>query len=416
VPAVAQSARGMEPGSLLPRAGLSASGQGEAVFAAAGTVDVRSGQVREQTLYGPAYAAGQARAQPWKPRTPDGEQGGQPAPQRARPPDLGIPPPALPAAQEVNPPAVHGSKWSSKWSNTSKLSAKDERAPLAPQMKQPPRQTLLTFVSIFLPPGVFTIVYYSFSFVFRDRFDAYVPYIVQWTCYALAVFIYLYALTVRVNLNRIYLYFIAAGVLFMSLCGGVYGDENYGRMRYFYAFQSMAAYVNINPSLDSGQSYSDAGEVYFKEGSRVDTTRAVAFKNSDVFCAAPIILELETGEEVEAKSMDWWAVGVNCCKPSGAGFTCGQSNNYLARSGMRLLEPYDLAYYQFAVHQFSKKYDLPAKNPLFFNWVVDPLAENGMLYLTAHRKYYQYVTEFFILNLVAVIIFRTALDWSSKHA
>ena len=27
----------------------------------------------------------------------------------------------------------------------------------------------------------------------------------------------------------------------------------------------------------------------------------------------------------------------------------------LALSGMRLLEPYDLPYYQFAVHQFSKK-------------------------------------------------------------
>jgi len=326
---------------------------------------------------------------------------GQPAANSAVPPQLGVPPPALAEAQEVNPPKPN--------------SREDERAPLV-RPKAPPRQNLLTFVGIFLPPGIFTLVYYYFSFTFRDRFDQYVPFIVQWTCYALALGIYLYALTVRVNINRVYLYYIAGATLFMTLMGGVYGDENYGRMRYFYAFQSMAAYVNINPSLDSGQSYADAGEVYFKEGSRVDTTRAVAFKNSDVFCAAPIILELESGEMVEAKSMDWWAVGVNCCKPNGAAFTCGQSTNYLARSGMRLLEPYDLAYYQFAVHQFSKKYDLPAKNPLFFNWVVDPLAENGMLYLTAHRKYYQFVTEFFILNVVGVIIFRTALEWSSTHA
>jgi hypothetical protein len=329
---------------------------------------------------------------------------GQPAVAHATaPPDLGLPPPALPESRGVNPPG--------RLPNPKTLI--DERVPLV--LKAPPRTALLTFVGVFLPPAVFTLVYYYFSFVFRDRFDQYVPYIVQWTCYALALIIYLYALTVRVNVNRVWLYFIAAAVLFMTLLGGVYGDENYGRMRYFYAFQSMAAYVNINPSLDSGMSYSDAGEVYFKEGSRVDLTRAVAFKNSDVFCAAPIVLEVDK-EIIEAKSQDWWAVGVNCCKPNGAAFTCGQSTNYLARSGMRLLEQYDLPYYQFAVHQFSKKYDLPAENPLFFNWVVDPLAENGMLYLKSHQKYYQYITEFFILNLAAVLIFRTALDWSSKHA
>jgi hypothetical protein len=359
--------------------------------------------VRTPRLYSPGFAgvSSEPGGQPFSP-----PQGPRPnAEQAAAPPELGVPPPALAEAREANPGA-----------RLPRDAREDEREPLAPRAKLPPRQNLLTFASIFVPPAIYTIVYYSFSFIFRDRFDQYVPYIIQWTCYTLALAIYLYALTVRTNVNRVWLYFLAGAVLFMTLCGGVYGDENYGRMRYFYAFQSMAAYVNINPSLDSGLSYSDAGEVYFKEGSRVDTTRAVAFKNSDIFCAAPIILELESGETVEAKSMDWWAVGVNCCKPNGAAFTCGQSTNYLARSGMRLLEPYDLPYYQFAVHQFSKKYDLPAENPLFFNWVMDPLGDAGMLYLNAHRKYYQYITEFFILNLVAVIIFRTGLEWSSKHA
>lgn len=392
----------MEAGTLLPARGLAPS----------------TGEVRAPNrLYSPGFAGnialqagGQPVAPPRGPRPLAGEPPGvgPPGSAAAAAPQLGLPPPAPAEWYEANPP-VRPPPDSKEHER-----GDDERKALV--RKEPPRQNLLTFLCIFFPPAIYTLVYYTFSFTFRDRFDQYVPFIVQWTCYAVALGIYCYALTVRVNLNRVYLYFLAGATLFMALCGGVYGDENYGRMRYFYSFQSMAAYVNINPSLDSGVSYADAGEVYFKEGSRVDTTRAVAFKNSDVFCAAPIILELESGEAVEAKSMDWWAVGVNCCKPNGAAFTCGQSTNYLARSGMRLLEPYDLPYYQFAVHQFSKKYDLPAKNPLFFNWVVDPLAENGMLYLESHRKYYQYVTEFFILNLVAFIIFRIALEWSSKHS
>jgi hypothetical protein len=388
----------MEAGTLLPAGGLAPS-QGEVM-------------APQQPLHSLASQF-EASGQPLQPATHRGAgafygpkwEGRGSAWQSAGPPGVGLPPPAGADARGVNP---SGRLPQSKASD-------DERQPLT-RSKAPPRQNLLTFLSIFFPPAVYTLVYYTYSFTFRDRFDQYLPYIVQWTCYAIALAIYLYALTVKTNVNRVWLYFLAGAVLFMTLCGGVYGDENYGRMRYYYAFQSMAAYVNINPSLDSGLSYGDAGEVYFKEGSRVDTTRAVAFKNSDIFCAAPVILELESGETVEAKSMDWWAVGVNCCKPNGAAFTCGQSTNYLARSGMRLLEPYDLPYYQFAVHQFSKKYDIPVKNPLFFNYVVDPLAENGMLYLKAHQKYYQYVTEFFILNLVAVIIFRFALDWSSKHA
>ena len=47
------------------------------------------------------------------------------------------------------------------------------------------------------------------------------------------------------------------------------------------------------------------------------SSRALCEETAEVFCAAPIILELESGEAVEAKSMDWWAVGVNCCKPNG---------------------------------------------------------------------------------------------------
>jgi hypothetical protein len=285
---------------------------------------------------------------------------------------------------------------------------------MTPLLKKTDSTSWFTLSCIVLPPLIFNLVYYSFSFIFRDRFFAYVPYIVQAASVTLALVIWTYSFCVKRNL---WMYFLAALILGAGFAGAMEGDDNYGRMQYYYTFQTMAAYVNINPSLDLGVSYGDAGEVYFKEGSRVDTTRAVAFRNTDLFCAAPIVMEpLEGGGVVaDATSMDWWAVGVNCCLPSGEDFTCGETTNGLARSGMRLLEPYDLPYYQFAVHQWTAKYKVPADHPLFFSWVTDPLATNGMSYLNAHTVYYESTFSYTIFNLFLVICFRVGLSWSSKH-
>merc|ERR1719321_2530677 len=70
-------------------------------------------------------------------------------------------------------------------------------------------------------------------------------------------------------------------------------------------FQSLVTYVNIDPARDVGGAYSDSGEVYFKEGSRVDTQRAIAVMSKDVYCAAPIVRE-------EAKSQ---STQVNAAPP-----------------------------------------------------------------------------------------------------
>ena len=41
------------------------------------------------------------------------------------------------------------------------------------------KSAFIRFLCIFFPPAIFTLVYYTFSFTFRDRFDQYVPFIVQ---------------------------------------------------------------------------------------------------------------------------------------------------------------------------------------------------------------------------------------------
>jgi len=272
-------------------------------------------------------------------------------------------------------------------------------------------------LNVVLQPLVFNAIYFAFSFYHRDRYKAYIPYAVQFSLLFITSVVLVFGF-LRGG-RGVWFYFICGSLFLSNGLAAYLGNENYEKINYYYTFRGMATYVNINPSLDSGKSFADAGEVYFKEGSRVDTTRAVAFQNSDLFCVAPIVLQVldEDGnvqEGSEPKTQDWWAVGTNCCNPSGEGFTCGESTSALARSGMRLLDSFDLPYYRFAAHQWAAKYHLKAENPLFFHWVSDPLGKVTWYYLLAHREYYSAVGQFFVFNLALTIALRLALDFAQK--
>lgn len=174
--------------------------------------------------------------------------------------------------------------------------------------------------------------------------------------------------------------------------------------RYIYAtyfssydeFQGLITYVNIDPAQDKGAAYTDAGEVYFKEGARVDTSRTVAYVAHDVFCLAPIVRD----GGATASVMDWFVVGRNCCKPPiGSMFTC---HAQAGRSGLRLLDSSVRPMYALAVDEWTSQYDVPADHPLFFEWVVDPHADviqlrlNGWLFFT-------YVCEAVLVILIVLV-------------
>jgi len=274
--------------------------------------------------------------------------------------------------------------------------------------------------NIFLHPLIFNFVYYCYSFWHRNGYKQYIPYAAQFGVLVVIVLVLLYGLRRAAWRRSPWFWWCVVNAIIASGAGALYGNRNYDLINYYYTFRGMATYVNINPTLDFGGSFGDAGEVYFKEGSRVDTVRGVAFKNTNLFCAAPIVLEVldENGEVVEQaeppESMDWWAIGVDCCSPSGEDFHCGEVGTPLARAGMRLLDNFDLPFYEFAVHQWAAKHGIPAKNPLFFTWVSDPLGKVAAQYLQAHQEYYLACTEYFIANLIAVLILRALVGMMSS--
>lgn len=255
-------------------------------------------------------------------------------------------------------------------------------------------------VNLVLHPVVFTVVYFVHAFLHRKWWN--------WARLSVVVVLLLTSVVLLMRACRrpsLWNYFLACGLVLATTSGAYFGNETYGIMGDIFTFNGMATYVNISPSEDSGLGHTDAGEIYFRDGSRIDASRAVAFKNTDIFCAAPIIMvdTDESGLETvqAAKSMDWWAAGVNCCTPGGDKFTCGDGSP-TARAGTRMLNPANLPFFQFAVHQFTAKYHLPAEHPLFFYWETDPLAHVATDFLKARLAWGEACWSYVLVNAILV--------------
>lgn len=199
-----------------------------------------------------------------------------------------------------------------------------------------------------------------------------------------------------------------------TIGGYVFGDRNYWTyLATYYNIQDLETYINIDPTKDRGQSFMDAGQAYFKESTTVAVGNANAFRNNGVYCVAPIVRQplgnqggsnqVETQgvfKLPESGTVDFWAVGVNCCEPTGLGFNCGDVKNPSARAGLRLIRDDQRAFFLLAVQEWAAKYGLPTKHPLFFYWVVDPLAESDGMRLKGTWKFYTHIILFAIANFV----------------
>jgi len=190
--------------------------------------------------------------------------------------------------------------------------------------------------------------------------------------------------------------------------GVVLGEQTYWRYTvHGHGYEDLASYVNVDPSKDSGQSYMDAGRVYFKENSYVLRTNASAFRDGALYCAAPIVRNME-GNTNQAftravgtppsGTFDFWAVGKNCCPTSGYGFTCGEVESPAARSGLRIISTTERNFYLLATKAWSAQYNQYAKHPLFFTWVKDTLRYERSMRDSARSSWWTWTLVFFLVS------------------
>jgi len=235
---------------------------------------------------------------------------------------------------------------------------------------------------------------------------------------------------------------VLAAVLWVALAlGALAGEVNFREYTMsFFRVQDLAAYTNIDPSLDKGQSYMDAGQVYFREGSRVAAEQVSVFRSDGVYCAAPILnnefVNQDGEDQVEqdgplkitkAQTVDFWAVGTGCCDEETKTFTCGAVPHPGARAGVRFMRDDIRPFFALAVQQWTARMcplddntgegrakAAPlvcpmARHPLFFHWVEDPLEEVDNVFLDGRHLYSKQVLAFFFGNALLAALLHFAL-------
>lgn len=187
--------------------------------------------------------------------------------------------------------------------------------------------------------------------------------------------------------------FAAFAFAVATLAGFILGDLNYwNHMNAYYSLESLNTYPGVDPRFDKGQQLMDSGRTYFAQGTKLDRKKAVAFKNNDVYCAAPIV----NGDEKLA-TYDFWAVGTNCCSGASSEFHCGEYDNPSARAGLRFVNDIERPFLRLAVQQAEAAYNIKATHPIFFYWLQDPIAEMNSYCEDGYR--------FFLLGMFAHFAF-----------
>eukprot|EP00927_Polykrikos_kofoidii_P061822 TRINITY_DN5664_c0_g1_i1.p1 TRINITY_DN5664_c0_g1~~TRINITY_DN5664_c0_g1_i1.p1 ORF type:complete len:310 (+),score=33.63 TRINITY_DN5664_c0_g1_i1:166-1095(+) len=187
------------------------------------------------------------------------------------------------------------------------------------------------------------------------------------------------------------------------------GTSNYAtNMLPYYDAMNLNVYPLVDPQVYNGQQLMDLGRAVFVPGSRLDITKSMGFRNVDIYCVAPIVSGNNT-----LSTFDFWAVGLNCCSGHAADFHCGEFNNPMAHSGLRLMRDDLRPYYMLAVEQAEASYNIKAAHPIFLHWMQDPMAEVNAYKDAGAQEYILAVLTFFALNLFAIII---AVVIFSKHS
>mmetsp|Transcript_3441 Transcript_3441/g.8126 ORF Transcript_3441/g.8126 Transcript_3441/m.8126 type:complete len:300 (-) Transcript_3441:40-939(-) len=192
--------------------------------------------------------------------------------------------------------------------------------------------------------------------------------------------------------------FAAMAYFLATALAATLGDMNYWyHMQPFYDIENINSYPDVSPARERGQQLMDAGRVYFEDGTALDTSKSMSFKNLDRYCVAPI-----TSGDAPLSSYDFWAVGVNCCGGAKGEFRCGEYTNPRARAGLRLMRDDQRPFFRLAVQQAEAAYNIKATHPLFFYWMQDPVAETMSYKASGLSHALAAVAAHFVFNVLCV--------------
>jgi len=277
-----------------------------------------------------------------------------------------------------------------------------------PSYIPPPRQGVnlgAMFITLVMPWLLFIILFWVLSFephAFQPSACNMVVLIILSVVIALGLSAYQAAVRARQGVGEppswSILLFVCGIIAFSA--GFIGGNSNFNvNMRPYYDIMALNVYPSVDPSAWSGKSFMDAGRIDFLSGATLDLSKNMGFMDSDMYCVAPIIMKNKTME-----SYDFWAVGTNCCSGQQKNYRCGEYNNVLANSGLRLMKDHMRPFFRLAVQQAEATYNIKAQHPIFFYWMQDPSAEITAYRNSGYKGFALAVSCFFAFQLFFVIV------------
>lgn len=194
--------------------------------------------------------------------------------------------------------------------------------------------------------------------------------------------------------------FLAVTALLAYLLAYALGNSNYARnMKPYYDWMNLNVYPLVNPIETRGQQLMDMGRVTFTSDSRLLLPKSMGFRNQEIYCVAPIV----SGNQ-SMNQWDLWAVGTNCCSGHTADFACGEFNNPMAHSGLRLMRDDQRPYFRLALEQAEAAYNIKSVHPVFMYWMQDPLAEINAYQDEGFKAHMLSIFVFFAWQLFLVVV------------
>mmetsp|Transcript_3361 Transcript_3361/g.6594 ORF Transcript_3361/g.6594 Transcript_3361/m.6594 type:complete len:335 (-) Transcript_3361:2-1006(-) len=236
-------------------------------------------------------------------------------------------------------------------------------------------------LALFVPWLLFVTVFVAMSFSLRYKFPE-VAYLIVGLCLLVIITVGFHALATfrrrtatHVGHGGNWYIFIFLTCLAAWCLGLACGCQNFNRnMQPYFDLTNLNLYSAVDVTRIRGQQVMDAGRMVFLPRSQLDLRYAMSFRNTDMYCVAPVAMRETNGSVPRLVNYDFWAVGINCCSGDGSDFHCGQSyNDKTAHAGLRLMRDSQRPFFRLAVQQSLAAFNLKATHPIFLHWVADPI-------------------------------------------
>lgn len=241
---------------------------------------------------------------------------------------------------------------------------------LPPGAAGPPRPNYFHTASLGLlvmfPSLMFSVISVTLAFLFHK---------LPGMCWSLTTFCasisVMFILVRPVREGPRYWFNLGCVCLLATVAANVTGFWNqYRHFGVYWAYEGQRVYLNVSPG-EHALSHLDAGKIAFSLETRVDLSASVGLADGDRFCVAPVV------GTAPAKTVEYWAAGVNCCDQDGKNFTCDEVTNKDARSGLVYLDygprSEHLGQFRRAAREAGAAHGAaPSADALFVSWVEDP--------------------------------------------